>query len=195
MKLPFRFDAERHEYTALDTGEILPSVTAMLKATGHIDDRFYTEEARHRGTVVHRLTARFDLEALEDAELSGHRFEGYVRGHMEATAILQPDWWYVEQPEASAAHRFAGTPDRAGKLYNLRSVLELKTGPAEKWHQLQTALQAILLEPILELPAREIQRFTEYLKADGRFTVEHHQNPRDFDEAFRVIRRARTICV
>jgi hypothetical protein len=186
--LPFRFDAVRHVYTALDTGLRLPSITQLIKAAGLIDDRWYTPEACARGTAVHKLTAAIDLDALTLDELRGHEFEGYVHAHVELTGIVRPDWRHVEQAAAHPTLRYAGCPDRVGTLYATRAVLELKTGPPAAWHQIQTALQAILVADELDLPALAVQRFTEYVQANGKYRIEAHENRNDFNEAYRIIR-------
>jgi hypothetical protein len=52
------FDPVLHEYR--DGDLIIQSVTQILKRAGHIDDRWYSEEARERGSAVHELCERFN---------------------------------------------------------------------------------------------------------------------------------------
>lgn len=189
--IPFRFDADRHVYVALDTGEIVPNITRLLKLAGLIDDRWYSEESCERGKVVHQLTAEYDLGALDLADLQGHPYAGYVHAHIAVMGIMRPTWLHIETPAVHRIHRFGGRPDRVGLVYATGSVLEVKSGDPEPAHMVQTALQAILVAEELEVPPRLVQRFAEYVKADGKYKVEHHTNPRDFDKAFDIIRESR----
>lgn len=186
--MPFRFDAGRHAYVALDAGEELPHITGMLQATGWIDDRWYTEESSARGTAVHALTAAFDLGALDPVACTSG-YKGYLLGHVKAMSIVRPEWRHVEEPLVHPFHRFGGRPDRVGTIYGALGVLEGKSGDPEKSHQVQTALQAILIAPELGLAPAALVRYALYWKPNGRFKLEEHVRRQDFDEAWRVIKR------
>ena len=54
MASELTFDEEKHEYR-LD-GEVLPSVTGILREMGFVDDTYFTEDSAARGTAVHRAT-------------------------------------------------------------------------------------------------------------------------------------------
>jgi hypothetical protein len=183
----FRFDADLHEYVDVATGAVLPHITGMLEATGWVDTTWYTEEACRRGTEVHRLTARFDLGAL-DVMTCESDYKSWLLAHVKATHIIAPHWQSVEVPRVHPILHFGGRPDRVGYLYNLQCVCEIKSGPPEKSHPIQTALQAILVAPDLGIPATAVQRFALYLKSSGKFALEQHKNPRDYDEARKVIK-------
>lgn len=186
--LPFRFNAAEHLYVALDTGEVIPNITRLLKLAGLIDDRWYNEDACERGKVVHQLTADYDLGVLQPGDLKDSPLAGYVQAHIEVMGILRPDWLHIETAAVHPVHRFGGRPDRVGAVYSTASVFEVKSGAPEKAHMVQTALQAILVAEELGVPARTVQRFAEYLTVEGKYKVEHHTNARDFDEAHRIIR-------
>lgn len=183
---PFRFDARSHVYVALDTGEIVPNITRMLDAVGLIDDRWYTEESCERGKEVHRLTANFDMGAVDMSALVSP-YRPYLLGHVEVMAIARPEMLHVEVGAVHPTLRFGGRPDRVLRVFNRRGVWEIKSGDPEKSHTVQTALQAILAAEELELPARLVTRHCEYLKKTGRYKVEEHKNPRDFDFAYAII--------
>lgn len=124
----FRFDSLNHEYIELQTGVVLPHITGMLEATGWIDDTWYEEEDRERGTAVHRLTADYDLGAIEDPADVSSRYKGWLLAHVAAMAIMRPTILAVEQPLVHPTLKFGGRPDRIVIAYGARGVLELKSG-------------------------------------------------------------------
>lgn len=184
----FRFDARLHEYFDLATGDIIPHITGMLHTAGLIDDRWYTEEGCERGTAVHDLTAEFDLGALDVATCDS-AYRGYLLGHVEAMRIVRPEFVKIEQPNVHPVLRFAGRTDRVGRIYRLAGVMEVKTGAADRAHQIQTALQAILEADEMNLRPEALARFCLYLQANGRFELVEHHRRADFDEARRIIKR------
>lgn len=183
----FRFDAARHLYIEM-TGEIRPHITGLLERAGVLDATWFTEESSERGTAVHQLTADFDLGAL-DAARCVSRYRGYLLAHVDAVRLLRPTWLAIEEPRMHPVHRFGGRPDRQQRIRNVAGVLEIKSGAPEKAHQVQTALQAILVSDELNLPPRALQRLALYLQPTGKFKVDQHKDERDFDEAFRILRR------
>ena len=185
--LPFRFESATHTYTALDTGEELPHITSLLQRSGWVDDTFYTEESCERGIEVHRLTAAFDLGAL-DVEACDSPYRPYLLSHVKAMQIIRPEILAVEEALVHPTLRFAGRPDREVVIYGLRGVLEGKSGVPERSHQIQTALQAILVSVEAHMPADALARFAMYWKGNGTFRLLEHTDRRDFDEAYRILR-------
>ena len=185
--MTFRFNADRHEYTDLASGVVLPHITGMLQRTGWIDDVWFTEESSERGTAVHKLTADYDLGAL-DVESCVSVFRGYLLGHVKAVGILRPEFMAVEEPIVHPYFHFGGRPDRVVKIGGLLGVLEIKSGVPAKSHAVQTALQAILVSADGSLPAEMHARFCLYLNDGGKFKVEEYTRRQDFDEARRIIR-------
>lgn len=183
----FRFNSNAHEYIDLLTGDVLPHITGMLERTGWIDDQWYTEESSDRGTAVHRLTADYDLGALH-VESCTSIFRAYLLGHVKCVSIARPTWHTVEEPFVHRTLRFGGRPDRDVTAYGQRGVWEVKSAAPARGHQIQTALQAILVADEAGLPPTALSRFVEYLKPNGKFKLEEHTNRKDFDEAYRVIR-------
>jgi hypothetical protein len=191
----FAFDAGRHDYIDLDAGEVLPHITGMLEQAGLIDDRWYTEESCERGQVVHRLTADYDLGAIEDVRSVVSGFKPYLEAHVAAMRILRPQWAHVEEPLVSTRYRFGGRPDRVGLVYGAHSVLEVKSGALEAAHAIQTALQAILAGEELHLPPEAINRYGLYLTKAGKFKLEQFIDRGDFDEAHRIIARTCQVAI
>lgn len=189
------FDAATHTYHDA-AGVQLPNITSMLEQCGLVDTRWYTDEARRRGTIVHNLTRDYDLGAIGRDEVSkvdspvNSVYLGWLQGYIDAMDIIRPEWEEIEQVRAHAVHRFAGRPDRVGRVYGALAVVEIKSGAPEPAHAVQLALQAILVAPDLRLPAESLPRYAWYGKGTGKWKLESFPNTRkDFATAHEVIRR------
>lgn len=184
----FRFDAQRHEYIDPGNGETFPHITGMLEATGWVDSEWYTEESRIRGQAVHRLTAEYDLGALH-VESCTSRYRGWLLAHVELMGKLKPEILAVEEPSVHPVNRYGGRPDRVWRWGGALGIPEIKSGTYEKAHPVQTALQAILVAPRYGLKPEMFQRFGLYLRGNGRGCIQQFNDRRDFDEAYRIIKR------
>ena len=183
----FRFDAIEHAYTDLETGDVLPSITQMLLRTGWVDDTWFSEASCERGTEVHRLTAEYDLGALDiDSCVSPYR--GYLLSHVKAMSIMRATVLEVEVPKVHPVLRFGGRPDRVLIAWGARAVCDGKSGAPAKSHAIQLALQAILDSTDALLPPEHIVRYALYWRPDGKFKLEEFKNRRDFDEARRILK-------
>lgn len=186
--MEFRYSAEGHTYTSLDSGEVFPSVTQLLRRAGLVDDRWYTQESRDRGTAVHRLTTDYDLGALEDVDGCTSRYKGWLHAHVACMQALRPVLLQVEQPLVHPVLRFGGRPDRIVRLYGIRGPFEIKSGGPEKAHAIQTALQAILDSMEAGIPPDVLGRWAAYYQENGKFKVEAFTDRRDIDKAFRILK-------
>lgn len=184
----FRFDAAQHVYVNPRTGGTYPSITTLLKLGGLVDDRWYTDESRDRGSAVHQLTADYDYGALEPAGCVSP-YRGWLLGYVAACVVLRPVWDWIEVPAVHPVLQFAGRPDRAGVVLGLKGVTEIKTGRAEQAHAVQTALQAILVADTMGVAAESLARYAVYVSDGGRFKVEQHTGAGDFRTARTLIRR------
>lgn len=186
---PFRFDAREHAYIDVATGEQLPHITGMLEFAGEIDRTWFTEDSSERGVAVHHLTADYDLGALNlDTLIS--RYRPYVLAYAEAVSVLRPHFLAVEEPLITRVDPlWGGRPDRAVRIDTEVGPLEIKSGDPHKSHPVQTALQAILLEQELNLPAEYQARWCVYVKPNGRCKVERHDRRADIRRAREVIRK------
>lgn len=172
---PFRFDAIEHVYTDALTGEVLPHITQLLE----VDDTWFTEESSIRGSAVHRLTAEFDLEALH-LETCQSVYRPYLLAHVDAMRGLRPEFLAIEEPGVHPIYRFGGRPDREVIIDGATGVLEIKTADPSKAHELQTALQAILVAGKYHLPPEALRRWCLYVRDTGRWFLEEHKRPADF---------------
>jgi len=189
-ELPFQFDADTHTYTALDTGEELPHITGLLESAGWVDSTWMTEESSVRGTAVHGLTARHDLGTLQLPTVPAP-WRGYLLAYKAASTALRPAWSEIEVAAVHPVYRFGGRPDRVGRALQQQAVLEVKSGAPSKAHQVQTALQAILVSAHQPLPAEQWLRLALYLTPSGRYKLELHKSRADYDEAFRILQARR----
>lgn len=181
-----RFDEADHAYYLDDVR--IPSVTQLIEAGGLLKGaEYFTQASRDRGHEVHRLCMELDLGVLDVGGLSSP-VKGYILAYEAARKALRPSWEAIEVAEVHPGFRFAGRPDRLGRVLGRRSVVELKTGGRAAHHPVQTALQALLAEA-RGLPAVEWERLTVYLKPGGKFSVDAHTDRRDFDVAHDLIRR------
>lgn len=185
--MEFRFCADEHRYTDM-SGRQIPNITSMLKASGWVDDAFYTAASAARGHVVHRLTADYDLGAIEDPNHVLSECKAYLLAYAVARSILQPTFLKIEEPMVHPAFRFGGRPDRVVLVAGRRGTLEIKSGVESKAHPIQTALQAILDEAESGIPAKFAYRGSVYVTAKGRYKVVEHRDERDIREALRIIK-------
>lgn len=102
--------------------------------------------------------------------------------------VLRPEILAVEVPRYHPTLRFGGRPDRVVRTFGAVGPLEGKSGQPARSHEIQTALQAILLEPWVDLPAEMQQRLCLYWRPNGRFRLREHKERRDFQEARRILR-------
>jgi hypothetical protein len=185
--MPFRFDHDTHTYVELGTGRELQHVTGMLKRTGwRLNDQWCTEADRLRGEIVHQLTAEYDLGVLTVAECD-HPLRGYLVAYVTAITILQLRILAVEEALVHPRLRFGGRPDRVIADAGVVGCLEIKSGDPDRSHPIQTALQAILLEPELSVPAQLQRRLVLYVKGNGKFKVREHREPGDIVVARQII--------
>lgn len=113
LDAPAEFSEEGHRYT-LD-GQDLPSVTTVLKAEGFIDNRFFDEYSRERGSMVHLATHYDDMGELDEETLDPvivPYCEAWRRFKRESGFIIHQS----EVPMASRTYRFAGKPDTIGEF-------------------------------------------------------------------------------
>lgn len=167
------FDAERHEYQV--DGVIRPSVTQILKGAGFIQDDWYSDAARNRGSAVHAA-----CHYLDENDLAMDTLAPEYAGYVEAWELFknQADV-EIELRESRVYHPlygYAGTLDRTLRLrkHPRRWVVDIKTGQEEDWHALQTAAYAGTFEN-----GGALCRMAVYLRKDGTFTTREFM-PSDF---------------
>ena len=165
------FDPETHQYRV--DGEKVLSVTQVLNVCGLIDDTWYTEEGGQRGQAIHLATQLYDEDDLDwesvSPEISSY-LDAYRKFRQEVS--FEPD--LIEHPLYSPTYRYAGTPDRTGIMNGENVIFEIKSGQKAKWHQLQTAGYALLID-------HNVERYVVYLSGNGSYRLDQHRNSSDMN--------------
>lgn len=168
-----QFDEATHTYTM--RGVQYPSVTTILKDAGLIDasQPWYTEWHRERGKHVHAA-----LEYHDSGELDEDALDPEIRPYLDAwERFLRESRAEVvdcERRYVDICLGYAGTLDRVVWWNRELVVIDIKTGPHERWHAIQTAAYANIRTPKVS------GRATVSL-AGGKLSVKTHTNRSDWD--------------
>lgn len=184
----FIFDEGQHRFTV--DGRIYPGVTGLIFSSGLVDPdkvKYFNDEAMWRGTRVHRACMQIDLGAfggealVEDAP--------YIESYLQWKHLTRPRATCVEEARFSRRFKFAGIADWVGFDSRGRPfTFDRKTGAAQKWHRIQTALYDILHD---DLPWGVRRRGALYLQKDGSCArLVEHTDKRDYVAAFRLLKEA-----
>lgn len=139
-----RFDAEKHLYWWGERPMV--SVTQALTEASIIDPRWYTEEARIRGTAVHKA-----CELLDRDDLIFESLHPQIRPYVEAYLKFKQETGFIaeliEHRVYNETYFYAGTLDRTGWIGKERILLDLKSGAIEPWAALQLSGYQGCLKP------------------------------------------------
>jgi hypothetical protein len=135
-----------HVYRETKSGIVLPGVTTILKAKGWIDDRWYNETARLRGTAVH-LAIHFLEKGTLDPFSIDPVVEPYIQSYEGFKAISGFRVVYHEKLVFHPIYRYAGSLDAVGILNGQEVILDYKTGEVQPWAALQLAAYNACLPP------------------------------------------------
>lgn len=172
------FDREQHIYRLAD--RILPSVTEILKGAGVVNDRWWTEAGRWRGSQVHAACWYDDQNDLDESSL-----DPVLRGYVDAYRQFRSDTGFVatdiESPIYNDLLGYAGTPDRIGKINGGRLCLpDIKSGASSKVTRYQTvAYVACLPSP------RKYVRMELRLQHNGKYSLQVYE-PKEYDRDFQI---------
>tara|TARA_R110000824_G_scaffold219743_7_gene406740 strand:- start:1105 stop:1716 length:612 start_codon:yes stop_codon:yes gene_type:complete len=171
-------------------------VTELLRWAGitkPIPKSAHIKKAMVRGSAVHRYSL-----ALEDQLEQGDKKKAnallqtwpanlipYGHAIMQFYSIYRPTYTQREQRITDEGIFLTGCPDRVGLVKGYRAVIDYKTGGEYKWHRLQVALYAILLERqghITDI------RMDVYLSKEGIYKQTIHKSNKDLLEAWSIIK-------
>ena len=158
-------DIEDHIYFTEDFN-IVPGVTEILQAVGIINKQWFADQARIRGSYVHKATALWDDGCLREDTLDPiliPYLEAWKRFRRETS--FQPE--LIEHPVYSQRYGYAGTLDRWGSWPGHgKTLLDIKTGYAPRWAELQLAAYEAALPRYTDGG-----RVTIHLKNNGRYNI------------------------
>lgn len=173
---PVKFEFRSLDHSYWLDGIRLPSITQVLRHTGFIDPRWYTEESRARGVAVHAC-CQFLIEGNLDWSTVHPDILPRVRGFEKFLGDYKPKLLLAEKPLYSAVHKFAGTPDLVLQMGGGIFVVDVKSGKSGLSACLQTAAQKILVEehgirPVIIRDALELPK-------EGGYKIVQHKDRGD----------------
>lgn len=170
-KTPVRYQDEDHSYWIGDLR--IPGINELLNYWGYIDNTYYSEVPRDRGTAVHAGISDLcnggkDYMKFEDPEITER-----ISSFMEFMAEKKFKPLQIEAIQYAPTANIACRVDLIGKFGDstAQAIIEIKCGAKAKWHSLQTAAQALCSG------IRPIRRFCLYLKPYGKYNLVEHSNP------------------
>lgn len=139
----------------------LPRVTGIMRALNLVDDRWFTDEARDRGTAVHLALgyhAERDLKWASVADSIKPYVEAGIRFLEDSKAVVEA----VEMEVVNERLGYTGHPDLLARVFGDECILDWKSG-------------GIMLEPAgiqtaayeLALDRRGWRRMAIQLNANG----------------------------
>ena len=147
------------------------SVTELLVAEGFIDDAWFTEYARTRGTFIHAARHLYDMGELDEDDL-----DPVLVPYLSAWKKFMGDSKFVviasEVRLYNEIYQFHGKPDAIGLLNGLPAIVDCKSGTIEPWVALQMAGYEIL-------KGTPHKRIAVRLKSDGKYSIKEFNNRQD----------------
>lgn len=158
------YSDSEHRYFA-DGREVL-SVTQVLNLAGLVSPFCMQEEARWRGSEVHRLCAVSDGEGL-DLRTVPSKLRGYIRAWQQYRKDTGFEPTLIEQRIDDHVHHYSGRLDRVGTRRGQTSltIIDLKTGAVPDYAKYQLAAYAHGLRP-----NHVFERIGVQLKPDGKYS-------------------------
>lgn len=177
------FVDEEHRYFFEDGSVEAVSATTALAITRYLNTSHYTEFGRRRGSLAHLALEYYDRGELDETTLDP-ALVPYLDAYKAFLAESGATWDAIELRLGDRARGIAGTLDRLGAF----GLLDIKTGGREHWHELQTAIYALLAQTNgLILSARRVKRWGLYLTSNGRYDLQPHADPNDLKVAEAVM--------
>jgi hypothetical protein len=190
----FVFEEDGHLYR-LPSGEVRPSITQMMSRVGiydysHVPPEIL-ENARRRGSNVHKWCAEFDIHGWVDetwiAEDEMGYFEAWLKFRRETKIVIRK----VETPmlRPIAGVLVGGTPDVIGFIGATLFTVERKACRAKHpgW-AIQTALQEMLETG--KTRVGHMGRMSVQLKPDGNYSAKTYEDPTDGDVALAIVQKS-----
>ena len=174
MSPKIELDPVTHIYRV--DGVVRPSVTQILKFSGLIQDRFYTEESRQFGIAVHKACEYVDRGTLKRGTLHPRvapRVEAWEKFKSEQKFVPKG----IEEVFYDETYKFCGTRDRRGEIKGWNAIVDIKSGVVQPWTALQLAGYAFDF-----YKDKSIGRYGVELKEDGTYKVTEYRNLNDYNQ-------------
>lgn len=168
------FDEASHTYRF--NGNVVPGVTSVLSPLTDFSrvPPHVLEAASNFGKAVHRACELDDLGELDEAALDA-ALVPYLQAWRKFSAEHAVEWDQIEQPIYHPTLRYAGTPDRFGKVRGQIAVVDIKSTAA-----LYPAVGPQLSAYAHALVHPYADRIAVQLKADGTYVAKPYTDPADF---------------
>lgn len=168
------FDEPTHTYRF--GGQVVPGVTSILSPLTDFSrvPPHVLQAAADFGKAVHRACELDDLGELDETTLDDALLP-YLQAWRKFSAEHAVQWEQIERPVYHATMRYAGTPDRFGKVNGRPAVVDIKS----------TAQLYPSVGPQLAAYANALQnpyadRIAVQLKADGTYVAKPYKDPTDW---------------
>ncbi len=158
----------------------LPHVTKILMDSGLVDARWYTDEARDRGSALHKATEFYDQGEL-DYESVDELLVNKLAAYMKFIEDKQPKIIAIEE-KVRYPRSYQGTLDRRLYMNDRECIFDIKSGVASPADRLQLAGYALTFE-------RPMQRWNLYLGYGSNYRLVQHKNTREDDADWRACLR------
>ncbi len=155
----------------------LPHVTKILIDSGLVDAQWFTDEARDRGSALHKATEYFDQGEL-DVDSVDASFLAKFNLYQKFIKEMHPAISAIEE-QVEYAGSYCGTLDRRLYINGNESILDIKSGVASPADRLQLAGYALTFE-------RPMQRWNLYLGYGSNYRLVQHKNTREDDADWRA---------
>lgn len=150
----------------------VPGVNEIIHAAVPQVTRWFTDEARERGTLVHEALALHALPAGLDWKSLRADIEPYVEAGIEALATAGAQPSLIEQRLYHPTLEFAGSPDFVGRVFDGLAVVDYKSGAVPKVAGLATAGYGLLAK--FKLGVRPSTRYALQLIPDAMPPYKFH---------------------
>ncbi|GAA4401125.1 hypothetical protein [Quisquiliibacterium transsilvanicum] len=168
------FDEQTHTYYL--NGQKVPGVTSVLSPLTDFSrvPPHVLQAASDFGKAVHRACELHDLGELDHNTLDPALWS-YLDAWIAFSADHSVEWEQIEQPAYNATMRYAGTPDRFGKVNGRPTVVDIKSTA-----QLYPAVGPQLAAYANALQQPYADRLAVQLKGDGTYVAKPYTDPADW---------------
>ena len=170
---------DRATHTYRVDGRVVPGITKIIKSAGLVDDSWFTEYSRERGSAAHLACQLHDEDDLDEASV-----DPVIVPYLEAWKKFRAESGFrptmIEESLYSPTYGFAGTPDRYGILNGDEVIIEIKTGGISFVTGIQLAAQRILFANAMNLISKK--RFAVQLTNEGKYKLTQFSGNSDFND-------------